>query len=240
MNDNHTRHLLGTLRHIDSLLSEAEHVLATAGGASPFVECAQDSTPVQRQVIHDYAQHVRQVMRRGLQDLGLPAPKPVCGALWAASSRVLFARLAVAEMEPRRMGGYGPLSDEDARRINAFIAEVDAALERLAGFLGGAPAEDLQARLGQLDASVKGAGLLLELERIITAHGLVEFPRRACPPARPPAERRLRNRRLRPRQRRQVLAPESSPGCGRSARGRQPRDRHPHPPLAWTGAPRRR
>jgi len=175
MNDNHTRHLVSTLRHIDNLLSEAEHVLATAGGASPFVECAQDSTPVQRKLIHDYVQRIREVMRRGMQDLGLPAPEPVCGALWAASSRVLFARLAVAEMEPRRMGGYGPLSDEDARRINALIAELDAALERLAGFLGRGPAEDLQARLTQLDATVKGAGLLRELERIITAHGLVEF-----------------------------------------------------------------
>jgi len=36
MNDNHQRHLLVTFRHIDSLLSEAEHLLAAAGSASPF------------------------------------------------------------------------------------------------------------------------------------------------------------------------------------------------------------
>lgn len=53
MNDNHQRHLLVTFRHIDKLLSEAEHVLASAGGASPFAEYTQDSTPVQRKVIHD-------------------------------------------------------------------------------------------------------------------------------------------------------------------------------------------
>ena len=50
MNENHARHLLTTFRHIDNLLSEAEHIMATAGGGSPFAEYTQDTTPVQRKV----------------------------------------------------------------------------------------------------------------------------------------------------------------------------------------------
>ncbi|HAK95987.1 MAG TPA: hypothetical protein DCM87_13600 [Planctomycetes bacterium] len=52
MNDNHRRHLYATFRHIDSLLSEAERVLAAADVAAPFPAHTQDATPVQRKVIH--------------------------------------------------------------------------------------------------------------------------------------------------------------------------------------------
>jgi hypothetical protein len=48
MNENHERYLLTTFRHIDNLLSEAEHILSSAGAASLFAEYTQDSSPVQR------------------------------------------------------------------------------------------------------------------------------------------------------------------------------------------------
>jgi hypothetical protein len=38
MNENQQRHLLVSFRHIDNLLSEAEHILANAGLTSPFAE----------------------------------------------------------------------------------------------------------------------------------------------------------------------------------------------------------
>ena len=76
MNENHTRHLLATFRHIDGLLSEVEHLLATAGPTSPFAEYTQDSTPVQRKVVHHYIQRVRQAMGHAMTDLGLPGPRP--------------------------------------------------------------------------------------------------------------------------------------------------------------------
>jgi GTP-binding protein EngB required for normal cell division len=175
MNDNHQRHLLVTFRHIDNLLSEAEHVLATAGSASPFAEYTQDSTPVQRKVIHDYIQRVREAMARAMADLNLPLPAPVCGALWATRNYVAFAGIAVAEMEPKRMRGYGTLSEPDSKAIDGIVAELNAALDRLTAYLDKGPAADLQARLARLEQTRDEVPLLRELERVITAHGLVEF-----------------------------------------------------------------
>ncbi len=175
MNDNHQRHLLVTFRHIDNLLSEAERVLVTAGSASPFAECTQDSTPVHRKVIHDYLQRVREAMAHAMADLSLPRPAPICGALWAARGHISFASIAVAEMEPQGMRGYGALSEADAKAIDGVVAELNAALERLAAYLAKGPDADLQARLQKLEQTRDEVPLLGELERVITAHGLIEF-----------------------------------------------------------------
>jgi len=175
MNDNHQRHLLVSFRQIDNLLSEAEHVVATAGSASPFAQYTQDSTPVQRKVIHDYIQRVREAMARAMADLSLPRPAPVCGALWGARGHLTFASIAVAEMDPKRMRGYGALSKADCQAIDRIVAELNAALERLAAYLDKGPAADLQARLQKLEQTRDEVPLLRELERVVTAHGLVEF-----------------------------------------------------------------
>ena len=175
MNENHARNLLTTFRHIDKLLSEAEHIMATAGGSSPFAEYTQDSTPVQRKVVHDYIERVREALDRAMTDLELPRPAPVCGAMWAVSGQVTFTQIAVAEMEPQRMRGYGPLSEEDGKRINRAVAELNAALGRLVAYLNKGPDTDLQARLQRLEQTGNEAALLREVERAVTAHGLVEF-----------------------------------------------------------------
>ena len=175
MNENHARHLLATFRHIDGLLSEVDHVLATAGPTSPFAEYTQDSTPVQRKVVHDYVQGVRQAMAHAMTDLGLPRPAPVCGALWAASGQLNFAHIAVAEIEPQHLLGYGALSEEDIKAISEVAAELNAAIERLIAYLSKGPDADLQARLQRLEHTGNEVALLRELERVISAQGLVEF-----------------------------------------------------------------
>ena len=175
MNKNHERHLLTSFRHIDNLLSEAEHILANAGSRSPFAEYTQDSTPVQRKVLHDYIERVRQAMNGALVDLRLPRPAPVCGAMWAAGGRLTFSQIAVAEIEPQRMRGYGALNDEDVKAINGVVAELNATLERLIGYWNRSRDADLQARLARLESTTDEARLLSELERVVTAHGLIEF-----------------------------------------------------------------
>jgi GTP-binding protein EngB required for normal cell division len=175
MNENHARTLVTTFRHMDNLLSEAEQILATAGSKSPFAEYTQDSTPLQRKVIHDYIERVRQAMGRAMEGLDLPRPAPVCGALWAANGRLTFTHIAVAEMEPQRLRGYGALSDEDIKAINEVVAELNAAIERLLAYLNKGPDADLQTRFARLEKTTDDARLLRELDRVITAHGLIEL-----------------------------------------------------------------
>jgi GTP-binding protein EngB required for normal cell division len=175
MNENHQRHLLGTFQHVDNLLSKAERILASAGSASPFEEYSQDATPVQRKVTHDYMVRVREAMRRILEELNIPRKPPVSGALWAARGHLDFASIAIAEIEPARMRGYGRLPDDDAQALNRIVAGLSAELNRLREYLTPDPTADLQRRIQRLGQTREETKLLRELDRIITAHGLVEF-----------------------------------------------------------------
>ena len=175
MNENHQRHLIATFQHVDNLLSEAERIMASAGSGSPFQEYSQDTTPIQRKVTHDYVVRVREAMRRILEELKIPLKPPISGALWAARGHVTFASNAIAEIEPEPMRGYGDLSDEDTRAMDRTVAELNAELARIASYLAQGATADLQARLLRLEQTRDEVKLLRELDRIIAAHGLVEF-----------------------------------------------------------------
>lgn len=175
LNENHVRHVVTTFRYMDELLSKAEHIMASAESPSAFQEYSDDTTPLQRKVTHDYVVRLREMMSRNLEELRIPRPAPVTGALWAARNAVTFANIALADMESERMGGYGKLSHAAAERIDAIVAELRAAVERLDVYLAHSEGTDLQARLLRLEKTSNEVPLLRELERIITAHGLVEF-----------------------------------------------------------------
>jgi GTP-binding protein EngB required for normal cell division len=175
MNENHQRHLLSTFQHVDNLLSEAERIMASADSASPFQEYSQDSTPVQRKVAHEYVVRVREAMRRILDQLKIPPKQQISGAIWAARSQINFAGIAIAETDSKHMRGYGQLSEEDARTMDRIGAELNAEVARVGNYLAQGNTANLQARLGRLEQTRDEVRLLLELDRIVAAHGLVEF-----------------------------------------------------------------
>ena len=78
-------------------------------------------------------------------------------------------------MEPKRLRGYGTVEESDAKAIDSIVAELNAALEQLSAYLAKGSDLDLQARLEKLEQTRDEVRLLRELERVITAHGLVEF-----------------------------------------------------------------
>ncbi len=117
-----------TFHHVDHLLSETERILASTHSPSPFQEYTQDSTPAQRKVTHDYVLRVRDSMRRILDELKIP-PKPlISSALWAARNHLAFAGIAIVEIEPKYMKGYGELSEADKQMLNRITAELNELL----------------------------------------------------------------------------------------------------------------
>jgi len=175
MNENQQRHLVVTFRYVDELLSDAEQIMASAGSASPFQKYSQDTTPVQRKVMHDYCAGLRETMRQDLEMLGIPPGESISGALWAARGKLMFAQVAVEDLAASKVTGYGPLTDIYARALDRIVAGLNAHLARIAEYLAMGEASDLQARLSRLEKTTGEIKLLRELERIISAHGLVEF-----------------------------------------------------------------
>jgi GTP-binding protein EngB required for normal cell division len=164
-----------TFQYIDKLLSEAEHTMVDAGSPSPFRRHSDDTTPIQRKVTHDYILRIREAMRRVMEELNIPPPEQHSGAVWAAAINLMYCSISLNELTPERMRAYGPLSPEAADRLDGIRAELDGLVAKLRNYLGKGAGGDLQQRLQQLGKTGDEIHLLTEIERIVTAHGLVEF-----------------------------------------------------------------
>src|SRR5438105_4275423 len=173
--EHHQRHVRTTFQYMDKLLSEAEHTMADAGSPSPFRITSHDTQPNQRKVTHDYIVRVREAMRRVMEELNIPPPEPHSGAVWAAAINLMFCSISLNELTPERMHAYGPLSPDAADKLDGIRAELDGLVAKLRNFLGKSAGGDLQQRLQQLGKTGDEVRLLSEIERIVTAHGLVEF-----------------------------------------------------------------
>ena len=173
--EHHERHVRTTFQCIDKLLSDAEHTMADAGSPSPFRRYSDDTTPIQRKVTHDYILRIREAMRRVMEELNIPPPEPQSGAVWAAAINLMYCSISLNELTPERMRAYGSLSTQAADRLDRICADLDGLVAKLRGFLGKGAGGDLQQRLQQFGKTGDEIRLLGEIERIITAHGLVEF-----------------------------------------------------------------
>jgi hypothetical protein len=142
MNENHLRHVAATFHYIDNLLSEAERAMSTAHETSRFGEHVNDTTPGQREVAHEYVRRVRKIMTHRLESLGVPRSTPDGSTLWAARTKVLYANMALADMEPPRMTGFGKLTARDEQRLEQIVAELRAELKELGDYLTQAEDED--------------------------------------------------------------------------------------------------
>jgi GTP-binding protein EngB required for normal cell division len=173
--EHYQRHVRTTFQYIDKLLSETEHTMADAGSLSPFHRHSDDTTPIQRKVTYDYIVRIREAMRRVMDELNIPPSEPHSGAVWAASINLLYCSISLNELTPGRMQAYGPLGPDAADRLDGIRAELDGLVAKLRTYLGKGAGGDLQQRLQQLGKTGDEIRLLSEIERIVTAHGLVEF-----------------------------------------------------------------
>jgi GTP-binding protein EngB required for normal cell division len=167
-------HLRASLARIDSLLSDATRALDQQG-ETRFGRHRPDATPVQRKVLADYAARVRARMGKALAAFDVPPAPAVTGTVAAARTSILFAQIALQEIEPRAMRGYGALGQEAERELSAASADLMEALHDIETYLAQGSARDLDERLRRLGGSAFDHRTLAELERVITRHGLTEL-----------------------------------------------------------------
>ena len=130
MNENHQRHLACSFRYIDTMLGEADRILEAAD-VSPFARYLHDVSPEQRQAAEAQIATLRGTMVEIMGELGVSAHEPRTSALLAARWILSAARIALADIRPKVLRGYGTLSDIDTQRVEAVVADMDARLARL-------------------------------------------------------------------------------------------------------------
>jgi GTP-binding protein EngB required for normal cell division len=175
MNESQKRSVLSGFLAIHQRMAEMEALLAQSLSPSAFAQHVSDLSPTERRVVHDYFARVRSTMLACLQEVGIPLEMRQTSLRWALECGMIFLDIAVAEMSPDRLGGYGPLDAAGRAQAVKIQQELTRPFARLAAYLRQGLGQDLGERLARLEAAPASVETLTVLDRIITCRGLVEF-----------------------------------------------------------------
>jgi GTP-binding protein EngB required for normal cell division len=175
LNEHQRRRLLVTSRYIDKLLSDVEEILNASASKSPFGRWRDDTSPVQRKVAQDYISRIRSQLVRVLESQDIVNPGPTVGSIHAIRTTLNFIDIAVEELKPKYMRGYGEVPEAVIPELNGIVNELEEVVRKLNLYLAQGLGQDLQGRLEKLDQAEDDIALLKTIERIIRDHGLVEF-----------------------------------------------------------------
>ncbi|MGA2131847.1 MAG: dynamin family protein [Bryobacteraceae bacterium] len=167
--------MLTSCQHADKLLGEIESILVASASKSPFPKFKPDISPSQAKVVQDYIARIRAQMIRVLASQGIAPPEPPFGSLHSIRVTLGFAGIAFDECRPEKLRGYGEVPEAAAPELNGLAGEMNGLIGRLDGYLAQGLGQDLEARLERLQREGSDVGLVRRLERIVNAHGLVEF-----------------------------------------------------------------
>ncbi len=175
LNPSQRQHLLVTCKHIDKLMGDIEQTLNAAASKSVFPNYVSDITPLQRKTIEDYIARIRGHLLQVLAGQSLSPEKPRISEAHSVNVNLTFVEIAVAELAPHYMRGYGPMSQEGAADLNGIVGELQSAVKELVRYVSQPRAGDLRDRVEKLAKQGWDVDALQTLAEIIDHHGLTEF-----------------------------------------------------------------
>lgn len=171
LNESQQRHLRVSCQYVDKLLSEIESILSSSASKSAFPRYISEISPANRGTIEDYIARIRAQLLRILEGQHIAPEKPAIPDTRAISVTLGAIDIAVDELKPKNMRGYGEVPESVALDLNGIVGEVQGLVSRLNQGEG----EDLQSRLLRLEQTSDEFALLRKIERIVAQRGLVEF-----------------------------------------------------------------
>ena len=175
LNSNHERRLSVTCRYIDKLLADMESILSVSSSRLAFPQYIPDLTSVQRRVVEDYIGRIRAQLIRVLDGQNIERPSADIPVGRSLHSTLTFVDIAVEELKPEYMRGYGEVPPQAAVELNGIAGELQGLVRQLDHYLMRGAGENLQQRLEKLEQTGDEVFFLRKLETVIAEHGLVEF-----------------------------------------------------------------
>jgi GTP-binding protein EngB required for normal cell division len=175
LNESQQRRLRITCEYIDKLLLDVESILHVSASRAAFPKYIPNIPPAQRRTIEDYIARIRTRLVQTLEGQHIQREPASIPATRAIHANLTFVDIAVEELRPRYMRGYGELPAGVETDLNGIVGELEALVAKLDHFVTDAAGEDLQGRLEKLEQQGTDVELLKRLENIITDRGLVEF-----------------------------------------------------------------
>jgi hypothetical protein len=135
LNPSQRQRLLVTCKHIDKLLGNIEDTLNAAASKSVFPGYVGDIIPQQRKTIEDYIARLREQLLQVLARQSLAPEEPRISAVHAIHVDLTFIEIAIAELDPHYMRGYGLVSEQGASDLHGVIAELQTTVKELHGYV---------------------------------------------------------------------------------------------------------
>ena len=131
LNASQRQRLLITCKHIDRLLADVEQTLHAAASRSVFPNYVSDIGPRELETIQDRVDRLRQQLLRVLARQSLAPEQPHISATHSIHVNFTFVEIAIAELAPRYMRSYGPVSKEGEAELESIIAELQPVVAEL-------------------------------------------------------------------------------------------------------------
>ena len=175
LNEHQQSRLRVTCQYIDKLLSDMEDILHAASSSSPFPRYLVDLNPAQIRLIEDHIMRLRSQLIHSLEWQQMKPSPPEIPATRAILTNLTFVDIAIEELKPHDMRGFGPVPDDAVHELNGVVHELRSLVTGMERYLKQELDRDLDKRLQQLERTGFDVVLLRLLEQIVTRNGLVEF-----------------------------------------------------------------
>jgi GTP-binding protein EngB required for normal cell division len=154
---------------------DLEAMVAQQDASGPFSQYTADISPTEAKVLRDYFARIRTTMLACLRENDIPVEVRRTSLRWGQQVGLTSLSIAVAEISPRNLAGYGPLGPEAEAGVLKIQQELRRLIDRAAAYLRQGAGQDLAQRLARLDTAPAGATTLVLLDRVIGRWQLVEF-----------------------------------------------------------------
>jgi len=131
LNPSQRQRLLITCKHIDKLLGDIEGILNAAASRSVFPSYVGDITDPQRRTIEGDIARLRGKLLQVLASQSLAPEQPRISAAHAIHVDLTFIEIAIAELAPHYMRGYGPVSEQGTADLHGVVAELQSTVKGL-------------------------------------------------------------------------------------------------------------
>ena len=131
LNPHHQRRLRATCQYIDNLLSEIDAILTPRDSGALFPRYAIDFAPAQRALLQGAIVEFRGQLLQAIKENKVTVEPPSISALQAIRSALNFIDIAVTELRPRYMRGYGAVPPEAAVQLERTVDQLEQLVHQL-------------------------------------------------------------------------------------------------------------
>jgi len=144
LNEYQARRLRVTFRYIDRLLCEIEGILNASSSQAAFPRYAGNVTLQQREQIQDFVARLRSQLVSVLEGQGIPTETAFIQALHAIHVALGSIDIAVEELKPRYMRGYGEVPEAAAAELSGIVKNLCGLIAEFDQYLRGIDREGVR------------------------------------------------------------------------------------------------